>query len=459
MNAPVPDRRAGAVARGARAPASGAPRYASQALAFLRYLAGEFFADRCPHAAAALAYTTLLALVPLLTVVFVTISAFPAFQSIAAQIQSFVFANFVPALGETVQSYMSEFARKASALRAVSLALLFMTVLALMDTVDGALNAIFHVRARRRRLLSVLVYCAVLTLGPLLVGTGLAVSSYLVSLPLVSDVDTSLGLRGKLLAALPLLSTFLAFVLLYTFVPNRPVPLRHAALGGAAAALLFELAKRGFALYVTRVPTYEAIYGAFAAIPVFLVWVYVSWLVVLFGAELTRCLDSFTAAAAEQAAATRSLFLDAYRVIARLAAAQRDGAALTEHEINAALPALGDRRLGDVLERLAAGHWIARTEGGGWVLVCDLDVVTLLDLYQLAPGHLVNATIPADDPAVRRLAAVLGRSQAQAEAAMRVPMRELVGGSAGIQAALQVDTAATAQHVRDSEGGKGRSEN
>lgn len=414
----IPDRRA----------AVGA---AMRLLEFFAYVARGFHDDRCLHAAAALAYTTLLALVPLLTVAFVTLTAFPAFQQLGEQMQQFVFTNFVPALGDTVRDYMNRFAAKASGLRAVGLAVLVVTVLGLMATVDGALNAIWHVRTRRRRVLNFLVYWAVLTLGPLLLGTGLAVSSYLISLPLLSDVETSLGLKGKLLAALPASSSFLAFVLLYLFVPNRPVPVRHAAAGAALATILFELAKRGFALYITTFPTHEVIYGAFAAVPIFLLWIYLCWVIVLFGAEVTRSLATFQPARVGPACAARSVFVDAYRVLARLLQVQRAGRAADERELMSGDPVLGDRRLAVILERLAAQRWIVRSEDGGWVVLRDLDAATLLDLYRTLPGPLpAPSGLRAAEPAMQRLIAVLGDSHARAEAAMRVPLRELLAPGA-----------------------------
>ncbi|MCC7412218.1 MAG: YihY family inner membrane protein [Gammaproteobacteria bacterium] len=402
------------------------PHPVLRSLEFVHYVGREFLADGCPRAAAGLAYTTLLAVVPLLTVAFVSLSAFPAFQDLGDQIEGFVFSNFVPTLSDTVRSYMHEFAYKAAGLRALGLAVLFVTVLGLMATVDSALNDIWHVRGTRRRLVSFLVYWAVLTLGPLLVGTGLAVSSYLISLPLLSDVETSLGLRVKALVALPYATSFLAFLLLYTFVPNRPVRLRHAVVGAVTATVLFELGKRGFALYVTHFPSHQAIYGAFAAIPVFQIWIYLCWLIVLFGAEITRCGASFNPVAIGPAAEPGG-FLDGYRILARLAGAQRSGLALAEDALHALEPTLGDRRLSAILERLTKAHWIARTETGGWVLTRDLDTLTLLDLYRTVPGPLPGEDLSFDDaPAMGRLAAVLGEYRTRAEAAMSVPLATLL---------------------------------
>jgi membrane protein len=362
----------------------------------LRYVAAEFNADRCGQAAAALAYTTILTLVPLLTVVFVTLAAFPAFQEWNGQIERFVFDNFVPALGGTIRNYMSEFARAASGLRAVGLAVLLVTVLLLIWSIEDVFNTIWRAPPRRRLLQRFMLYWSALTLGTLLVGTGLAVSSYVVSLPFVTEVDTTLGLRGKILPLAPLVTSYLALFVLYTYLPNREVPPGYGACGALVGAVLFELAKRGFTYYIVTFPTNEAIYGAFATIPIFLVWVYLSWVVVLFGAVLTRCLaiPNLTTPGSSR---LRSLFVDACRVVARLAAARARGNTLREHELLRGVRGVGGRRLNDILDRLGAAQWCARTDSGGFTLLRDLETTTLLDLYDLVPGPL-PLSIGEDDP-------------------------------------------------------------
>ena len=244
------------------------------------------------QSAAALTYTTLLSLVPLMTVALAAFSAFPIADRVSLQVQDFLFANFVPASGEILQSYLQEFSDKASRLTGAGSAFLVVIALALMASVDRALNVIWEVRRTRRRINVFVVYWAVLSLGPLLIGASMLATSYLISLPVVSEAAASeVGL--KLLKLTPIATSALGFTLIYMLVPNRRVVLRHAALGGLLAALLFELAKRGFGWYLTNFATYEAVYGALATIPIFLVWIYLSWLVLLLGAEFTRTLAVF----------------------------------------------------------------------------------------------------------------------------------------------------------------------
>ncbi|MGE0385035.1 MAG: YihY family inner membrane protein [Gammaproteobacteria bacterium] len=389
-------------------------------------VAQEFRAQHCPVTAAGLAYTTILTLVPLLTVAFATFAAFPAFHKLQGQVELFVFENFVPALGETVHRYMSDFARKAAGLRAVGLAVLVVTVLMLMASIESAFDRIWAAPRRRRRLLRFLTYWAVLTLGPLLIGTGLAVTSYVVSLPLLTGVGQSFGLGVRLLALLPFATSCLAFLLLYAFLPNRAVRIRDAAVGALVAALLFEAAKRGFALFITRFPTNQAIYGAFATLPIFLVWIYVSWLVVLIGAVVARCLGrgyDF----ARPGGPYRSAFADAVRLVGALAHARAGGATPSTPALVAAIDGLGERRAEALLERLAQARWCVRTEDGGWALLRDPDAVSALDLYRIVPGPLpAGVAGGTDEPLVARLRAIAREQRERATKALDRPLRVLL---------------------------------
>ena len=358
---------------------------------FPAYVWQQFLADRCPRAAASLAYTTLLSLVPLLAMLFVFLSALPIFQSLGlqSQIEDFLFSNFVPAFGATIQSHLHEFRNKATGLGAVGFGVLFITVLMLLATVESAFNAIWRARRKRRRVLQLLTYWALLTLGPLLIGTGFAVSSYLVSLPLFTEVESSLALQGNFLAIVPFLLTFLAFLLVYKLIPNRPVPISHALGGSAFASILFEFAKRGFTYYITHFPTQEAIYGAFASIPIFLLWIYLCWVIVLLGAEITRSLTTFPNESHNRAIpALDSDFVDACRIIARLVEAQKSGRSCSERELLKLEPAVKHSRLDHILDCLADAKWLVSTDSGKWVLARNAEQETLLGLYRIVPGPL-----------------------------------------------------------------------
>lgn len=245
--------------------------------------------DQITVTAGYLAYVTLLSLVPIVAVVFGVLSAFPVFAEGRSSLEQFLFTNFVPAAGDAVRQYLLSFAANASKMTAVGVGSLVVVALLLISNIDRTLNNIWRVPVRRKFLASFPVYWMVLTLGPLLVGSSIVVTSYLVSQRITHD-QMLFTLYGELLRFLPFLLSISAFFIVYTLVPNVRVRRWHALWGALLAALLFELGKKGFAFYVTQFPSYQAIYGALAAIPILFLWVYLSWLIVLFGALVTATL-------------------------------------------------------------------------------------------------------------------------------------------------------------------------
>lgn len=394
----------------------------------LRFSVTRFVQDRGLRTAASLSYTSLLALVPLMAVIISVMAAFPAFQDVVGNMQDFVFANFVPASGEVVQDYIAQFAEKAANVTAVGTIFLIITSLMLMDTIDGALNDIWRVRAQRDMILRFTIYWAVLSLGPLLVGVSLAVSSYLISLPFLAGVEATFGLKQRLLGLLPFLTTATALCLLYMVVPNCRIPARYAIIGGVAGALLFEGAKRAFAWYVTTVPTYAVVYGALATVPIFLVWVYWSWAVVLFGAQITYCLTNFRALSAPDGGITPDLKLvNMFRVIGRLREAQRIGGALSLDQLVQRETGATDSQLTEILTSLETKNIIHRTTSGDWALSRDTDDMTLRDLLDIEPMALPDprgAWADADDRN-RALQRVLTQMNRQNAATLATPLKTL----------------------------------
>jgi len=238
-----------------------------------------------------LAYTTLLSIVPLVGVMFSLFGDLPVFNDINQIIEEFVFANFVPEFGRTVQGYLIEFSLNASQMTHTGIMALIVIALLMMWGIESAINQAWDIPVSRNPAKRFLIYLAILTLGPVLLGIGLYSTSYLLALPVLRDVDSSLMLKARLLTVLPFLTTTLAFTLLYHLVPNRPGIRHHALAGGVFAAVCFEFAKFSFGLYVKAVPTYEVIYGALAVVPMFLVWIYFSWVIVLLGAQVACCLS------------------------------------------------------------------------------------------------------------------------------------------------------------------------
>lgn len=265
------------------------PRAGQIIFDFSRHLIRRIVHDRLTVTAGYMAYVTLLSLVPLITVVLSALSLIPGFAETGDQIRTFVLHNFVPASGDALEQYLNEFVANAGKMTAVGVAFLFVVALMLISAIDKSLNYIWRVKKKRTPVVSFSIYWMVLTLGPVLVGSSLGVSSYLGSLNLMA-VEGADVLSPTLLKRLPFLLTALAFLGLYTLVPNCRVKIGHAFSGAITAALLFEFSKKGFAFYASNFPSYELIYGALAVVPLLFVWVYLSWCIVLVGAEITAAL-------------------------------------------------------------------------------------------------------------------------------------------------------------------------
>ncbi|KAF6660895.1 virulence factor BrkB family protein [Pantoea sp. EKM101V] len=259
---------------------------------WLRLLWKRIDEDGMTTQAGNLAYVSLLALVPLIAVVFALFAAFPVFSDISVQLKQFVFNNLMPAAGNTLQRYLEQFVANVNRMTAVGAVGLIVTALLLMHSVDSALNTIWRSHKKRPMVYSFAVYWMILTLGPLLAGASLAISSYLLSLRWINATGVT-SLVDQMLRIFPLLLSWLAFWLLYSIVPTQRVPPRDALIGALVAGALFELGKKAFALYVTMFPSYQLIYGVLAVIPILFLWVYWTWCIVLLGAEITVTLADY----------------------------------------------------------------------------------------------------------------------------------------------------------------------
>lgn len=334
-------------------------------------VARRFDEDRGVQIAGSLAFTTLLSIVPLFTVGLAVMTAFPVFDEASDALQVFIFEHFLPnsaSLRATREAIVS-FSEQAGRLTAIGMFFLFVTAVMLMLTMDDALNRIFQVRRRRPLAQKVVVYWSVLTLGPVLIGASLSMTTLL------------FGESSALSRLLPFAFTWAALTLVYILVPYRHVEVGHAALGALLAGVAFEIAKRAFAVYLARFPTYTLVYGAFATLPVFLVWIYVSWLVVLAGATFTALLPGYRVIATERNRAPGRELTEALDVLGVLARAQHAGQVLPLTRI-AAQARVMPHRCELALERCAGLGWAAKTEKDGWVLSRDADTIRMADVYR-----------------------------------------------------------------------------
>jgi membrane protein len=386
--------------------------------AFARFLWQRFRDDKCFETAGALSYTTLFAIV----------SVFPAFAGLRDNVTRFIFRSFVPAAGETVQGYLLEFAANASKLTLMGVLVLLASALMMMASIEDRFNRIWRIASPRKGSARLLLYWAALTLGPILVTAGVGVSSWVYAQPLWRGVAGHgvAGFRLWLLA--PFLITWTGLAVLYEVVPNCRVRWRHAITGALVAAVLFEFARKGFAVYVQGVANYREVYGALAAIPIFLIWVYLSWVIVLLGAILAAALHAFEYRQADELLAPGCEFVGLLCVVQHFAEAQRAGAAVNEAELRARERFLTADLLQRYLADLQRVALIRRAEGGGWVVARDLGSVSTGDLFR-AGGY----RLPQDALTLQRAAVGLAPgarvSLQRAEAALRenlaVSLREL----------------------------------
>jgi membrane protein len=386
---------------------------------FVGYTARRFLTDGCPLQAAGLSYVSLLAIVPLFAIGLAVLAGVPAFESWRGDVQAFVLRTLVPEAGAEASAQLAIFVENASRMTGPGLVFLALAAILLMANVNGALNTVWRVAEPRPLALRLAVYWAVLTLGPVLIGASLSLSGY----AFAAVEWFGAGPIGDGLLDLSWLLSFalavLGFALLYFVVPNRAVRPWHALAGGLVAALLFELLKTGFGLFLTHFPSYEVIYGALAAIPVFLVWMYLAWTAALFGAEVAAAMPEWRAARARGrvVAGPGARLALALSLLARLQAASGKGVKPRERRLGQGLPATPGE-IDTTLRHLRRAGYVARGLGGRWLLARDLDTVTIADLAEVldlgfAPGVDWE---PAARAAVEDLAA-----------ATEAPMRHSLG--------------------------------
>ncbi len=358
---------------------------------FLQLLGRSYREDGCKESAAALTYTTLFAIVPIMTVAFAILSAIPALQERSGEIQQWAFANFAPGAGEKVLEYVNEFSRQAGNLTAIGAIFLFVTSVLMLRTIERNMNRIWRVTTPRSGPMSVIMYWAVLTLGPLSLGAALGISSYLTSMSLITDTVALLGGMRLWLSLLPLLFMTMALTLMYVVVPNCYVPVRQGLIGGFVAACLFELAKGGFTLFITMSPSYEVVYGAFAAVPLFLLWLFISWNIVLGGAELVRVMVVFGEYRSELPRLQSLL-----RLLEILWRRQQQGRILRVQEVRRVLKLAGASHWEEFRNLLMDLRLMRRTENGEFVLGRDLTTLSLTELIDMLPWSTREALSVGD---------------------------------------------------------------
>lgn len=359
-------------------------RRAREVLSFAKRRAS---AVRMGEVAGSLTFTTLLSIVPLFAVALALFTAFPLFAKFRGELESFLLGALPGQISATVLRYVNEFASQATRLTAVGLIFLGVTALSMIITVDRVLNDIWRVRDRRPLAQRVLIYWAIISLGPVVIGASLSASSYLWSLS--SDAVSQLPrLLRSVLDYAPLMVSGFAYAALYVFVPNRRVAWRDALIGGFIAAVLAEIVKGVFGVFVSR-GTARSLYGAFAVLPLFLIWVYLSWYVLLFGAAISATLPRLRATRFADETRAGNAFISAVALLKVLLDSRSEGRpALPTSELarSARTPVDEAELLLESLERLGYVRRLAASQSGArgeqdWLLVCDSSAMTLASAF------------------------------------------------------------------------------
>lgn len=355
--------------------------YWAEFLRLVKIIAVRFSHDRCPQMAASLTFTSLLSLVPIIVIALSVFSALPAFSDVTEQIKKFWMENMLPGTGDKlIRFYVHQFAESGIRLTITALLFLAATAVITMHLVDRALNAIWHVSRPRTLIQRILIYWLVLTLGPLLIGGSLSLTTWLVSISVGYAAEVN-GLGLLLMKVTPLLLTTPVFIFLFRVVPNRYVPLRHAVIGGIVSAVAFESMNGFLALYITHFSAFKLVYGVFSSFPVFLLWVYLSWSTVLLGAVVASSLSHWRSVDDQQPDPLAQLYY-ALCMIRMMSKGLRSGRVQTLPKFSGRLH-VGFDYLEQILAKLARAGLVSKLAGQGWSLIRDPDLIRLGELQLL----------------------------------------------------------------------------
>jgi len=391
-----------------------------RAKTFFRFLGARFLDDRLFQAAGALSYTSVFALVPLSMVVFGVLSAFPVFGLWSDRLSDYVFANFVPSAARSVETYLKQFSANAGQLTAAGVIALVVSLLITLNGIETAFNRIWRVKAARPKVGRFLVYWTVFTLGALMAAASLAISARFFAM---SVFQTTAGgvLQSFLLRLAPMTIELVAIAAIYKVVPHRTVKWRHAIAGALLATVAFECVKWGLGLYLASFGSYSKIYGTLAAVPIFLLWIYLSWVSVLLGASLASSISAFRYQPASMRLPVGFEMYGLIRLLARFNEARKQGRGLHSDQIQRLEPMLTDSLVQHMLAQLCEINVVRRAEDGEWLLSRDLDELSMAELYEACQLRIpiAEAHLPCREDS-------LGHAAVAAIDELRLPLRDLL---------------------------------
>ncbi|RLU01518.1 YihY family inner membrane protein [Ketobacter sp.] len=390
-------------------------------IAFLVYVGRSFLHHGNGRSAFYLAFTSLFAVVPMMTVVYSILALIPELKGMENKMQNFMFEHFVPATGSQLQEHLHAFAQQAANLTSIGVVMLFVTSVLMLRKIETSFNTIWHVTEARKGVNGFLLYWALLSLGPVMMGGAFAMSSYLASLKMIYDMVPLAGTQKFVLGLLPIFMSGLAFSLAYIAIPNTKVPIRHGLVGGLVAALLFDLARRGMTLFVSMFPTYQLVYGAFAAVPIFLMWILVSWNIMLVGAEIVQALTNFKVNKQRSASSMGNLLA----ILESLYRLQGRGETIEEVDLLQKMPWISSREWEYYTDTLIQVLLIHRSGEGQISLTRDLHKYTLAQLFQDCFGETVSLDLHSDEGWQGRISRLYKNGLDNCLSSWEIPLSEL----------------------------------
>ena len=352
---------------------------------FSRFLVGHFFEDNCQQKAASLTYTTMLSIVPMLTVLLMILSSVPALASVRAQIYDVIYSNLLPRSSMQVSEYINNFAEKSSNLTVIGAMVLFFTTIMTLTTIERAFNQIWRVESRSGGIKSMLRYWTMVTLGPLVLGTAFIASSAVQSMSFLNQQIAGYGIDWSIwIRAVTIGITVAGFIGMYWFIPKARVPAKNAAIAGVFVAIVFELMKYLFSTVMANFTSYEAIYGAFAALPIFLLWIYLSWNLILLGVEISYTLTIFETKEVHP----RHPLLSLLDMLNLVYTHHLKGETVSEQALRNMLGRKELPKWYTYINYLQSSNLITMTEDNDYVLKRDLSQMTLWDFYRTLPYPL-----------------------------------------------------------------------
>ncbi|MBJ8552830.1 YihY family inner membrane protein [Acinetobacter bereziniae] len=403
------------------------PFYQQTWFQFILFVIRRFEADRCRDQAGSLTYTTLFAVVPMLTVFLVIISSIKALEPARQQLQQMIYSNFLPKTSIAFDKAFNVFTENSSNLTVIGVLFLFITTVLMLTSIESVFNRIWRVKETRNGIIGFMRYWTIISLGPILLGSAFVISSTLASMNVLSNNFAGYEVDGTaLFAVISFALTTLGFFILYWTIPNRSVPIKAAAIAGVFGAVAFELLKNLFGFVMTNFTSYTLVYGAFAAVPIFLLWIFLSWNIVLLGVEISYALTAFHTGKIQ----TRHPVLMMLDILELFYKKQKTGQVVTDTE---ALDILGRGEIGRwplYVQLLEKQNLVKRTDNNEYVLVRNLDEIDFWSFYTSLPYTLPRRKdvehVHDDDVWMKHIGPTLIESDEYLAAKLSIPLSTIL---------------------------------